>query len=508
MRDLIDKLTLLQEATGLANRKPGTIFKNSSGEEIQFKELMFFPEGGGRFTSEQLANAVDQISATLDSKINWENARSSRSGGFALATFDSPTGDLYFGRYLEAIKPSFTDNYIPNQVGDYRFTGKAAEKIQAGLSPQDLLREKTEDLSIADIMNQLATSLGTDHPLYAVAHRVAMKEEFPIEFPIPEGISFSAFRDYFSEILQPIAFQNRMYTGNADEAIDIFLGGTVEGTKINFSTSKNEGLSDSIITNSQGKLVKISSKGNKGATASTKNLLDSVKETEENPSTVKLVKKYAFEINLIKSIVEKGQNMAPLYLAQMYDVINSSEAETIKSLRTNAPVNLKSVENSGMSDRLKELAKERVTKNPESVNLYYHLLAAVAHKVAEVVNKKSNFSKAAAEILNNGALVQMYTKAREGKESCVLQGFNTVYPGDSIKGVYLSASKNYSSTGIKGNFTFKIDSGSGVADEGNTDTSVAEPMGDEEFAAVAQDITQPKRAKPEKEVGVGRQKRK
>ena len=93
--------------------------------------------------------------------------------------------------------------------------------------------------------------------------------------------------------------------------------------------------------------------------------------------------------------------------------------------------------------------------------MYYHLMAAVAFKAADEVNDKTDFSKAAADILNNGALVQMYTKAKEGKGQWTLGEFDTVYPGDSIKGVYLSASKTYYSTGIKGNYTFKIDKGQG-----------------------------------------------
>ena len=86
----------------------------------------------------------------------------------------------------------------------------------------------------------------------------------------------------------------------------------------------------------------------------------------------------------------------------------------------------------------------------------------MAWKAAEKINDTTNFSKAAADILNNGALVQVYTKAKEGKTEWTLNEFNTVYPGNSIRGIYLSAAKNYYSTGIKGNFTFKIDRGEGI----------------------------------------------
>jgi hypothetical protein len=84
-------------------------------------------------------------------------------------------------------------------------------------------------------------------------------------------------------------------------------------------------------------------------------------------------------------------------------------------------------------------------------------LAAVAALAADEVNSKTNFSKAATDILNNGALVQVYTKLRTGAKEWTLELFDTQWPSNSIKGVFLSASKNYFSTGVKGNFTFKID---------------------------------------------------
>ena len=194
MRDLLNLLDMLAESTGLAGRKPGDVFRNPAGEEIVFNDLKFFPETGGKYEPEQLEQVVQGLEQDLP-EIQWQNSKSARSGGVAIATFNTPDGEIYIGRYLESIKPSATDNKIPNQVGDYRFAGKAALKSQAGLSPQDLLTNKI-DLTIPDIMTQLAETLGTDNPLYAVAHKIAIGEGLPITFKAPTDISFSAFRDY------------------------------------------------------------------------------------------------------------------------------------------------------------------------------------------------------------------------------------------------------------------------------------------------------------------------
>lgn len=461
IRRLLSKVEVINESTGLAGRKPGAAFVNpEDNDTIIFNEIRFFPQEGGRYSPEDLDKAISEVESELGLTIKWENIKSPKSGGFSLATFSKGDETLAVGRYFQEIKPNPTDNYVPNLVlGTYKFAGKAAAKTQAGLTPQDLLTDRT-DLSIKDIMVQLAAKLGTDNPLYHVAHHVAMGEPLPLEIKAPEGMSFSAFRDYFGEILQPIALQKGLYTGNAGEAAERFLGQDgFAGTLINFDSAKNAGLSDSILTTKDGKYVKISSKGDKGAEASSKNLIDSIEELKDSPAGDKLLKKYADTIEMIREVQRQGQSGAPLYLGVKFDVIDEAEADTVRKLKNAQPVDIRNREqlkSMGLTSNLIKLAESRGTKTPDKTNLFYHLLASIAHRAADEVNNKTDFSDTASDILNNGALVQVYTKADEKKGMWVLKEFETKYPGTSVGGVVLSASKNYSSTGIKGNFTFKI----------------------------------------------------
>lgn len=461
IRRLLNRVEVITESTGLAGRKQGATFVNpEDNDTIIFNELKFFPQEGGRYSPEDLNRAIKEVEDELGLPIQWENLKSPKSGGFSLATFSKGDETLAVGRYFQEIKPIATDNYVPNTVlGTYKFAGKAAAKTQAGLTPQDLLTDRN-NLTIKDIMVQLAAKLGTDNPLYHVAHHVATGGSLPLEIRAPEGMSFSAFRDYFGEILQPIALQKGLYTGNAGEAAERFLGQDgFAGTLINFDSAKNAGLSDSILTTRDGKYVKISSKGDKGAEASSKNLIDSIDELQDSPAGDRLLKKYADTIEMIREVQRQGQSGAPLYLGVKFDIIDESEADIIRGLKNSAPVNIRnrdSLQELGLTKNLIKLAEERGTKTPESTSLYYHLLASVAHRAADEVNNRTDFSDTASDILNNGALVQVYTKADEKKGMWVLKEFETKYPGTSVGGVVLSASKNYSSTGIKGNFTFKI----------------------------------------------------
>lgn len=509
MRDILDKLHLLAESTGLAGRSPGSVFKNPEGDEITFNELKFYPEAGGKYSPEELEQALAQVEPL---NVQWLNNRSARVGGFAIASFTGSKGEFYIGQYFQQVNPNLKKNYIPNSILGYSLQTKASKKSQEKLKPQDLLTGKV-DLSIADIMNQLSQSLGIDNPLYEVAHRVAMGEPLPLSFPAPEDVSFTGFRDYFCEILQPIAIIKGQYTGNAGEAAQKFLNGSFNGTLITFDESVTAGLSDSILSTKDGKSVLISTKGGKGAKASAKNLYDKVIQLEQTKGGDKFLSKYKEEVEIIKNIVKFGQGGSPLYLATKYKIIDEKEADQIRGLRNQAPINLKNIDSVKISPKLKKFAIGRTTKTPDSTDLYYHIMAVVAEKAAAQVNEKTNFSKAAAEILNNGALVQVYTKAKEGAKEWTLQEFNTVYPSDQIKGVYLDSGKTYYSTDIKGNYTFMIDKGEGKPkDEPNeieqSELTPSRIKGNDDLAQAAKDITNPRsKRKPEPISGLGREKR-
>jgi hypothetical protein len=507
MRDILDKLNQLLESTGLANRKPGDIFKNKEGDQMSFNKIEFYPRNGGKFDSEQLNSAVQKLGAD----IQWQNSPNKSGGGIALVTFDTDKGPIQYGFFRKEIFPNKLDNKIKNDsIPGFNFKGKAAEKVQSGLTPQDLLTKK-DNLTQEEIIEQLIKKLGEDNPLVQVAIRVSRNEKYPIKFPAPEGISYTGFRDYFCEILQPMALQNGQYEGNAGEAAETFLDGSFAGTLISFDAAKNAGLSDSILSTQDGKYVKISTKGGKGAQASVKALADSLNELQVSPIGKKLLDTYGETVEIINQILARGQVGAPLYLGVKFDIISEEEVKQIMNLRKLPPVDLKNIDQLELSDNLKKLAKERDTDMPESVNLFYHLIASVAHLAAKEVNNKTDFSKAATDILNNGALVQVYTDSSESKNEWSLNKFETVYPSKSIKGVYLSAGKNYFSTQIKGNYTFVIDKTGKKPKEENSEpetTQATTSISNKQFTKTAKELERGLRQpfKKKETTGVGRKK--
>lgn len=67
------------------------------------------------------------------------------------------------------------------------------------------------------------------------------------------------------------------------------------------------------MVNPDGKTVKVSSKGGKGATASAKNLIDSVNDLQQTDAGRKLTKKYSEVINLLRDMQAAGPSRCLFY---------------------------------------------------------------------------------------------------------------------------------------------------------------------------------------------------
>ena len=113
MRDLIDKLTQIQESVGLANRKPGEKFANPAGDVLTFHSLEFYPERDSYESNEQATEALSLISAELGidpSEIHWANSQGTNKA-FGIARFiDANNKDYLVGRWFQKISPNRSDN--------------------------------------------------------------------------------------------------------------------------------------------------------------------------------------------------------------------------------------------------------------------------------------------------------------------------------------------------------------------------------------------------------------
>lgn len=450
MRDLINIVT---EATGLANRKPGSVFTNPEGDTLIFQSLDFYPQDGGTFGStEEMAAAIDQLLKTLPRPIEWTN-QLGKNLGFGIATFaDEQNNTYYLGRYFQKINPNRLENYFPNALpAGFKLQSKAAQKEASGYKPTEILTQ-LENLTPDDIYQQVLAKFGANSD-EAVAMSTFMQSPGRAVFPVSK-MNFTAFTNYFCEILQPMALVlGKKIKGNAQDAEKKFLGGAgYTSCTITFNSGKNDGLFDSSVVAPDGRSIGISTKAKNGAKASAKNLDDKVKEMQGSAEGEKILAKYKTEVSILKMIVDGGYINGPLNLAVLYKILTPEEAQQVRSLRGLGPREVQGK----LSAKLQKLYDSRTSTDPSKMVPFFHLLAAVAFEVADHVNDNTNFGAAASSILNYGAFMQCYTNASQKGSDIVLDEFQFQYPSEAVTGVLLSADKTYYSTGNKGNFTFKI----------------------------------------------------
>ena len=106
MRDILNLLeTIVTEGVGLANRKPGDLFKNPEGDVIAFQNVEFYPESGSYRDLTDAEAAVAEVSQGLGiapEQIMWTNQPPQRRqladegggyAGFGIATFTDQSAD-------------------------------------------------------------------------------------------------------------------------------------------------------------------------------------------------------------------------------------------------------------------------------------------------------------------------------------------------------------------------------------------------------------------------------
>lgn len=522
--DIIDNTPALGEGVGLANRKPGEKFKNHVGDIVTFQSLDFYPESGRYDSPEELDDAVQQMLAdkqlTAD-RIHWTNQPTKGAGAFQVATFTGENGQPYYlGRWTGAINPNRTKNSFAHSdiPGGFKFQSKAGQKENSGYKPSEWITQ-FQDNTPETILQQCIAKFGEGSDL-ANALQTFIQSDIPCQ--IPRGnINPEAFRDYFAEVLQPIALvMGKKVQGNAADAANIFFGGgSYTDCTISFNSNTIGGLYDSLLVNPDGRQIKLSSKGKDGASASVVNLLKSVQELENTPNGKKLLKKHADVVDNLNIIQKSGHFDAPLVLGVKYGVINEKEANMVRYLRSldlgpNDQATIKKLlsDPKKSSKRLLDLYTRRTSKDPKRLIPIEHMTASIAYNVADYVNKNTDFGKAASEILNNAALVQMYTSTTANDDTITVTKLTAVYPSDTITGVLLDASKVYYSTGGKGNYTFTILKNGAAASDMNPIDSVddLESTADE-LPDLAPSRSKIKATKPEAPLGteksLGRKRR-
>jgi hypothetical protein len=453
MRDILNLLDSLAESRGLSGRKPGAIYKrgDTPEDQIVFQNLTFYPKVGQYATKEETQAAFDKVQKQLGHPIEMVNQPSNSNRAFAIATFDTYVGTRYLAKFAQSINPVhdankfFQTDDIP---GGFSQADARGSKENVGYKPSQVLKN-FKSQTPATIMAQIEAKFGADSDEYRAAEIITTTPSFPVSVPAGK-MDFAGFRDYFCEMLQPIVLINgQPVGGNAAEAAQKFLDGTFSDCIVSFDDKPGGKLYDSLLINPAGKQIKLSSKGAAGAMASSVNLMRSVRELEAAGMT-QFRKTYAEAIAILEVIDKGNHDSGPLELAVGLGIISPAEISEVMSLKS-APAGEKfNIDKTDLSNNLKKIYKDRTVENPSKIVPLNHLVSSIAYKVCNEINMKTNFSEAAADILNHSAFVQMYTEAKKSKDQFIIEGFNTIWPSKLFTEVTLEAQKSYSSTSSSG----------------------------------------------------------
>jgi hypothetical protein len=478
MRDLLNLFDniLLEKSRGLLYREKGDSFfqgsKDNPTAEIVFDQAEYFPSMPGAYADYNEMAATGQELFKQYPAITWFNKPTGTSKAFALLTFDGPQpgGKTYFGKFFNEIKQDMTGFWKNDELpGGWQLNKNASLKgSYYKLKPADLYPPE----STFDTPKEVVASLQQNPKNNQAVPKIVpgMQQLLTGELPtfVDTKDMASAVTDDLGETIGPIAMVQGMPVGTGAEAarIDI-LGedGSFVGSAINFPAAKNNGLVDSYLIHSSGIAIGISSKGDKGATASVKNISDGIDVARKKDMT-ELLEKYADQVKVIEEVGKLSSQQFPIKLGVEKGLVTVEQARMILELIKSSAKKLNTPPGEDTDVLLNLMSQIKPQLSNPRYNVGYHILSVLARQVVTEINKDPKFGEACLKFLNISPLVQLHLKSKIVGNDVVVTGFESKYPPNFKGTVGLDASKVYAATGTNGRVNFAYNGG------GNTDTDV------------------------------------
>lgn len=448
----------LSESSGIYNRKVGDEFYNiDTGKTVKFQNITSYPSTG-KYTNLAERKQV-QAQVGQGRVIQWVNSGMENNPNYlafaVVEVQDSDGQSEYWGRYFKEIVGNMLKTWDNKEVpSGWKLQIKSSQKIAAGYDPQKLIQSEAIFQTVDQVIQQVAKRLGQDHEL--VKGLVELSQG---RLPVFKGMAnqMPAIRDYFGEIMAPIALISNVVSGDINKAKSVLLGksSTWSDCKISWPMSMNHNLVDSELHPPSNFVIGISSKGGLGARASVKNIYDQLvqvqKKAESSPEIRSLLNQYLREQDYITEIYNNSQFFGPINLAVDLGILSSNQdqefASEVQSIIKNP------------SQRPSELLLSFMdTKGAQTqgtgYNAGYHALAALADIVASKLNNETKMNEFVKKLLNDSNIIQIYTKMAVKGQDAIVTGFTSIFPAQFEGNVKLYANKGYSSTGIKQKFVF------------------------------------------------------
>ena len=441
----------LLEAKGIMGRVVGDRFQKGN-DQLEFQRVDLYPQEEMQFpdaeSRDEFIRATEQ---ELNSQIDWTNTPNKGSLAFGIATLTDPELNdkpTYWGRYFKQKTADMMGKWSNGQVPvGWKLQTAGAMKLDIGIDPQHLIKTDDEFNGVISVIQAVKkNSAGNDLSETLVnALETIHTQEHPV-FP-GQIKNLPALRDYFGEIMGPVALMSEMVGGQADDAKnDLLKGQPWASCSIFWPMAMNAPLVDSYFTAPDGTRVGISSKGGKGAKASVKNIQDAI--LKASPELKAL---YPTTVNIINIVQSNSAKDGPFRLAELYKVLPQGLEEEI-----NGYIQQGKQDYAGLSQAATELFNYGTPRQDVAgFNTGYALLALLAKKVTRLINESGpEFGQGCVAFLNQSSIVQLYCKMGKQGDDARVTGWEAVYPPNFQGTVEIDGSKNYYSSRIGGKFAF------------------------------------------------------
>jgi hypothetical protein len=450
---------VLAEAKGVFGRNAGDRFVHGDGREYSIVEVVAYPDAQVQRFEDAAARdaAIKQIEAENKITIEWVNKPASNMLAFGLAILDdADSGHVYWGKYLQFAKHDMLGTWGNNQVPPgWQLATKGAQKIQAGYDPQHLIATEQQFSGVESIIKQVESKAPEGiQDIFVGALKDLSQGNGNVVFP---GMNEQApaIRDYFGEIMQPVAMMGGVIGGQAEAAREVLAeGARWSDCKVYWPMAMNAALCDSFLIAPNGQEIVISSKGGSGAKASAKNLFDAAEKARKEGNT-ELLENNAYTVDIVTRFHELSAKEGPCSVGEYLNIpgITQKLQEEINGYMQTGKSDLE-----GISEAATDvLAPYNVVQSTKGFNAGYAILSGVAKTVAKEINKNPNFTKGALALLNQSSVIQVYTKMGKRGDDAVLGAFTAVYPPNFEGKILLDGGKNYYSSRVGGKMAFGFD---------------------------------------------------
>ena len=441
----------LLEAKGIMGRVLGDRFQKGN-DQLEFQRVDLYPQEEMQFPDAESRDAF--ITATeleLHSQIEWTNTPNNGSLAFGIATLTDPMLDdkpTYWGRYFKQKTADMMGKWSNGQVPlGWKLQTAGAMKLDIGIDPQHLIKTDDPFNGVENVIQAVKkNSAGNElSEILVNALETIHTQEHPV-FP-GQINNLPALRDYFGEIMGPVALMSEMVGGQADDAKNDLLKGQPWGScSIFWPMAMNAPLVDSYFTAPDGTRVGISSKGGKGAKASVKNIADAIAKAPQE-----MINQYATTVKIINVVQSNSAKDGPFRLAELYKALPQGLEEEINSY-----IQQGKQDYAGLSQAATELFNYGTPRQDVAgFNTGYAMLALLAKKVTRLINESGpEFGQGCVAFLNQSSIVQLYCKMGKMGDDARVTGWEAVYPPNFQGTVEIDGSKNYYSSRIGGKFAF------------------------------------------------------